>query len=67
MCNVVALHWYTIQRIQRIRVGNTFARGLVSSLDHIVFGPICYSMTHELSYITVEGRLVDSAAKLMRM
>ncbi len=64
MCYLVTLHWYTIQRIQSIRLGNTLARGLVSSLDHIVFGPICYNMAHELSYIIVEGRLVDAAAKL---
>ena len=42
VCNVVALHWYTIQRI---RLGNTLARGLVSSLDQVVFSPIRYSVS----------------------
>ncbi len=64
MCNVVALYWYTIQTI---RLGNTLARGLASSLDHVVFGPIRYNITHKLSYIPVEGRLVDAAAGLMSM
>ena len=41
VCNVVALHWYTIQRI---RLGDTLARGLVSSLDQVDFGRIRYIM-----------------------
>ena len=37
ICNAVALHWYTIQTIG---LGHILARGLVSSLDQVVFGPI---------------------------
>jgi len=41
-CNVVASHWCTIERI---RLQDSLARGLISSLDQVVFGLIYY-MSH---------------------
>ena len=41
LCDVVALHWYMIQRI---RLGNALARGVVSTFDQVVFGLICHNL-----------------------
>jgi len=57
ICNVVASHWYTIQKI---RLEDTL---VVSSLNQVVFGPIRYSIATEFC---VRGSLYDVLRKVQR-